>query len=179
LDKNKLLAYQPDYYKNSKVMENINNTNAIEIDLINDKLQDINSQLFVDTATYSLERWEKDLGLPIANNYNEDYRRSKIYSKKKGQYTITPTQIKNIANSFQNGNVDVIRDEANYKFFIKFTSVVGTPPNLNDLKNAIEELKPAHLIVEYLYSYLLIKDVNAMTINQLQATQLNKFAGGA
>ncbi len=48
-----------------------------------------------------------------------------------------------------------------------------------DLKNAVEQIKPAYILLEYLYSYLLIQDVNAMTINQLQSTPLNKFAGGA
>jgi uncharacterized protein YmfQ (DUF2313 family) len=154
LDKYTLLAYQPDYYKDSKVMDNINNANAIELNLVNDALQDVHDNFFLDTATTSLERWEKELGLPIANNYNTDYRRSKIYSKKKGQYTITPNQIKIIAESYENGEVDVIQDYANYSFTIKFVGKKGIPPNLDDLKDAIEELKPAHLAVVYEFTYL-------------------------
>ena len=38
---------------------------------------------------------------------------------------------------------------------------------------------PAHLILEYLYRYLLIKEVHeVMTLTEMDATVMNKFAGG-
>ena len=52
-------------------------------------------------------------------------------------------------------------------------------PNLEDLKSAIEEIKPAHLAVAYAFNYLLIRDIHdVMTMGQLGQTPLNKFAGG-
>lgn len=163
MDKNTLLAYQPDYYKDSKVMENINNANAIELNLIDVNLKDTYNQLFVDTANIYLERWEKELGLPIANAYDINYRRTKIYSKKKGQYTITPIQIKNIAESFENGEVEVIEHNSDYYFIIRFTSTKGIPQNLQDLKDAINELKPAHLGVEYEFTFTTWGEVKTIT----------------
>lgn len=155
MDKTTLLGYQPDYYKDSKVMDNINNANATELNLLNTAIINVYNNGFVDTAdSDTLARLENELGLPIANNYNIDYRRTKIYSKKKGQGTITPIQIENIAESFENGNVDVIQNYSNYSFTIKFVGSKGVPPNLDDLKNIIEELKPAHLNAVYEFTYL-------------------------
>ncbi|MMZ67964.1 hypothetical protein D1872_306060 [compost metagenome] len=56
---------------------------------------------------------------------------------------------------------------------------VGIPPNLDDLKEVIEEIKPAHMKVEYEFSYLLIRDIDGvMTLDQLDQVPLLKFAGG-
>ncbi|MNN78327.1 hypothetical protein D3C81_1948730 [compost metagenome] len=56
---------------------------------------------------------------------------------------------------------------------------VGIPPNLDDLKAVIEEIKPAHMKVEYEFSYLLIRDIDGvMTLDQLEQEPLLNFAGG-
>ncbi|MNE88949.1 hypothetical protein D3C80_1863070 [compost metagenome] len=56
---------------------------------------------------------------------------------------------------------------------------VGIPPNLDDLKAVIEEIKPAHMQVEYEFSYLLIRDIDGvMTLDQLEQEPLLNFAGG-
>ena len=55
----------------------------------------------------------------------------------------------------------------------------GIPAGINDLKAALERHVPAHLILEYLYRYLLIKEVHeVMTLTEMDATVMNKFAGG-
>jgi len=154
LSKEILLSYQPDYYNTSKVMEQINGTNAIELDLLNLSIKDTSNQMLINTATTSLSRWEKVLGLDNANNYNTDYRRTRILSKLKGQGTFTISFLKNIASSFENSDVEVIEDNSNYCFKVKFINMKGVPPNLDDLKAIIEELKPAHLGVNYIFTFL-------------------------
>lgn len=153
ISKEILLSYQPDYYKNSEVMENINTVNSKELNMLNDNINTTGNQMFVDTATTALSRWEKVLALQIANNYNTDYRRIRIITKLKGQGTTTLAMIKNLASSFNNGEIDVIEDNANYAFLIKFISIRGIPNNIEDLKNAIEEIKPAHLSVKFLFNF--------------------------
>lgn len=154
MDKTTLFSYQPDYYKNSKVMDNINKTNVNELNLINDKLNDIKNQMFIDTVTTALDRWEYEFGLPVVNNYNLDYRRTRIYSKKRGQGTFTVKFLKNLAESFENAEVDVIENNSNYCFEIKFIGIKGIPPNIEDLKSIIEQLKPAHLGVNYIFTFI-------------------------
>lgn len=148
-----LLSYQPAYYQDSIVINNINNTNAIELNSLNTKIENVLNQFFANTADTSLERWEKDLGLEVINNYDTSYRRSKILSRLRGKGTTTIAMIKNVAESFQNGEVNVIEDNANYSFTIKFVGIKGIPPNIEDVYKSIEEIKPAHLAVNYEFRY--------------------------
>jgi len=167
LDKNTLLGYMPKYYKTSKVIENINNANAIELNNFNTKLDSTLNQFFIDTADFSLENWEKEFGIKINKNLDIEFRKTKIKAKLRGQGTVTVTLIKNVAASFSNGSVDVIEDNANYQFTIKFISTLGIPPNMSDLQNAIENIKPAHLKALYSFTYNTYNSLSTMTHDTL------------
>ncbi len=143
----------PDYYRTSKVIDNLNNANSIELNNFCKKLDDVFNQFFINTADYSLERWEKELGLVVDNSYNTEFRRSRIMSKIRGQGTVTIDLIKRVSESYANGEVTVIENNPDYSFTIKFVGLKGIPPNLDDLKKAIEDIKPAHLAVIYDFTY--------------------------
>lgn len=179
MDKNTLLAYQPDYYKTSKVMEQINTANSAELTILNNRVTTEYNNMYPDTAdSNTLSRFEKDNGLTVLPDYDTSYRRSRIYSRMIGQGKFTKEIIETMAKNFNYGDVTVTLDLANFKFTIKFISKVGIPANIDDLKEAIEEIKPAYLEAKYEYSYLLIKDVNTMKLSELNSTVLNKFAMG-
>lgn len=167
MDKTTLFSYMPKYYRTSKVIDNLNNSNSIELNNFYKKLDDVLNQFFLDTADYTLDRWEKELGLEINNNLSTEFRRSRIKSKLRGQGTITVKLIKNVAESFSNGEVDVIEDNPNYSFTVKFVGTKGVPPNIADLQKAIEEIKPAHLAVKYEFVYTLWNEVKAITWGQV------------
>lgn len=62
---------------------------------------------------------------------------------------------------------------------LKFISDIGVPANIDDLKNAIVRAVPAHIYVDYAYRHLLIREIHGvMTLAEIEATPLNKFAGG-
>lgn len=143
----------PTYYKTSKIIDNLNNANAIELDNFDKKLNSILDQFFISTADFTLERWEKELGIKVDNSYNVEFRRSVILSKIRGQGTVTIDLIKNVSESFANGEVNVIENNTAYSFTVKFIGSKGVPPNLDDLKKAIEDIKPAHLAVVYEFTY--------------------------
>lgn len=163
MDKATLFSYMPRYYKNSKAIDNINTANSYELTLFKEELNNTLNQFFVDTADFTLERWESELGLVINGELDLDIRKSKIKSKLRGQGTITIKLIKNVAESFANGQVDVIENNADYSFTIKFISTRGIPPNLQDLKNSIEQIKPAHLAVKYEFTYTTWGEVKSLT----------------
>ena len=56
-----------------------------------------------------------------------------------------------IANSWRNGNVTVLFTDAVIN--IIFVSIVGIPYNIETLKFAIEEAKPAHLPIKFKIIY--------------------------
>jgi uncharacterized protein YmfQ (DUF2313 family) len=153
----------PEYYKASKVIDNLNNANALELDGFDTKLNNVLDQFFIDTSDFTLERWEKEFGIQVNNSYDIEFRRTRITSKLRGQGTITVNLIKNVSESFSNGEVDVIEDNPSYSFTVKFIGVRGIPPNLDDLKTAIENIKPAHLTVLYEFTYTLWEEVKNIT----------------
>lgn len=59
---------------------------------------------------------------------------------------------------------------------IRFIASVGTPPNLLDFQNAIDNIVHAHIGITYVFKYFTINDVHGMTIAQLNATELSNFS---
>ena len=114
---------------------------------------------FVLLSDYTISRHESDVGLPVDEEIDIETRRSRILSRLRGTGTVTKTMIKNVANSFVNGEIEVIEYADKYMFAIKFISKKGVPYNLNDIKSVIEEIKPAHLALEIIFTYRLWQDV--------------------
>lgn len=163
MDKETLLSYMPEYYRTSQVIDNLNNAYALELDDFDKKLDSIMNQFFLDTADMSLGRWEKELGLEVNENYDIEFRKSRIRSKLRGQGTITVGLIKSVSESFSNGEVDVTENNPVYSFSVKFVGTRGIPPNLDDLKAAIENIKPAHLVVVYEFTYTTWDEIKGIT----------------
>lgn len=157
------MNYLPNYYKTSEVMTELTNAEDSELVLFKSKLENTLNQFFVDMADTSLERWEKELGIPVNNSKPIEYRRSVIKSKLRGQGTVTVNLIKNVSESYSNGEVDVIEDSTNYSFTIKFVGTKGIPPNMDDLERTIEEIKPAHLGYSFEYTYNTIEYISGFT----------------
>lgn len=167
----------PPHLSGSAVIQAIMTGEGAEFDTLRANIDDIKAQLSVDTATWGLDIYEKELG--IKTDYSKSYadRRAVVKSKMRGSGKVDRTLIKLVADAYTNGDVVISFDG---HIIVKFTSVRGIPPNINDLQGVIEEIKPAHIAVRYEFSYLLIKDIdNVMTINELQNLTLDKFAGGA
>lgn len=143
-------------------------------------LYSFGDQLSAGTATWGLCAWERALGIPVDVSKSDTERRSLIMSKLRGVGTVTADMIANIAQSFVEGEVTVREVPERASIVVKFVGELGIPSGIELVKAAIDEIKPAHLAVEYEYSYLLIRDVHhAMTINELNSTPLYKFAGGS
>lgn len=117
-------------------------------------IKDVLNQCFVDTATWGLKYWEQYLEIPVNESKPVSYRRSVIKAKLRGAGTTTKAKVQETAESFENGDVEVSVVPAENKVRIKFTGIYGTPPNINDFDKAINQIIPAHLLVEYLYTYL-------------------------
>lgn len=61
--------------------------------------------------------------------------------------------IKNVSEAYVNGLVDVVEYNSEYRFEIVMMSTIGIPPNMEDLKATIDEIKPAHLDYEIIIRY--------------------------
>lgn len=160
--------------RDSKVFQEIYRVQGIEIDILDSSIRELDEQLNIDKATWSLPIYEKELGISIDSNKNIDERRSVIKSKWRGTGKLDDEMIKRVVDSFTGGEVEILFDG---RIIVQFTGSYGTPPNMEDVFSAVDDIKPAHLAVLYYYMYLFIKDIhNKMTIEELEKTKLDKFA---
>jgi uncharacterized protein YmfQ (DUF2313 family) len=158
-----LSNYAPSFLASGDIFKKIYENQQAEIDSLNLDIKDLINQLFVNTATWGLSIWEEEFNIKINTFDSYEIRRSRIIAKKKGQGTFTKAFVKNLAESFENGIVEVIEHNEDYYFTIKFTGTKGIPPNLQDLKDVINELKPAHLGVEYEFTFTTWGEVKTIT----------------
>jgi hypothetical protein len=171
-----LIEYLPLIMRKSKVIQEIYNVAEQKFTVLDTSLEDIKRQLNIDTATWGLVIYEKDLKIKTDLNKPLNERRAVIKSRLRGSGKIGQLQIKLVADSYTNGNVLV---SFNGHIVVKFTSVRGIPSNLDDLKVVLEDVRPAHLRIDYEFSYVLIKEINnVLTLNQVEQVTLDNFAGG-
>lgn len=174
-----LFSYLPTYYESSRVMRADMNTKGTEMDSLFKTLDEILQQFFVQTATWGLDRWEYELGIQSDQRKPIEQRRALIESKLRGSGKFSGRLVKNVAEAYDGGKVNVTFQPQEWSFTVEFIDTVGIPPNLDDLKAVIDEIKPAHMKVEYEFNYLLIRDIHdVLTLNQMEQVRLLKFAGG-
>lgn len=110
--------------------------------------------------------WDQLDVAPFVTKSDAD-RRSAIIAKIRGQGVVTKEFLKNLIESFTNGEVDIIEDPHHYTVTIKFVSTVGIPTNFNTLKQIVREILPAHYAVEYQNEYTLWGDLRVTTWGNL------------
>ncbi len=156
-----MLTYLPRYYETSRVMRTLLEAEGLELDKLRLALDETLNQFFVNTATWGLDRWEEELGLPVTPDQPEAERRDKIVSRLRGYGTATIAVVKQVAESYDKGAIDVVEDHAAYTITVHFVDTIGVPPNLDDLKGAVRAVVPAHLDILYEFNYFLWQELDS------------------
>lgn len=146
----RLLEYLPIYERSSIVFQEILNSEQMEFDRLGLNIEDLEKQFFIDTATWGLAIYEKELKLPIRPKKNLEERRSLIKSKMRGMGKVDLAMIKSIIEAYTRSTADIIFDG---RINIKFTNEGTITLNISDMFNAIEEIKPAHLDYDITLNY--------------------------
>lgn len=159
----RLKDYLPDRLV-SPAVEDFEDAFQPQLDAIADLFAGISeNELFAATAEKWLPLWEAAFGIPTEPDKSLSDRRSRLMSKLRGASTTTKEQIRQVVASFANSDCEIIEDPANYSFTVKFVGTVGIPPNIADVKAAVEEIKPAHLAYALLYLFYCWQDYAAQT----------------
>jgi len=171
----------PKYYRDIVEIEELQNAIDLQLDELDIMSNEVLKQFFIYTATWSLPIWERIFGLTVGDTTsNIKERRENIISKLRSYGTTTKEMIARVAKAFTNGEIEVIEDNPNYSFTIKFTSIVGIPDNLENFKKVVATIKPAHLnfSIEFRYNthnqvaYLLHNSLKLKTHKQIYDTRL-------
>ena len=149
----------PGYYRKSKVMNDLIHSIENEFERLKSETTLTENQFFVILSDRDIKNHEEDVGLISDTSADIETRRGRVLSKLRGTGTVTKTMMKNVAASFVNGDIEIIEYPSEYCFAVKFTSKTGVPYNIADIQAMIEEIKPAHLAVEYIFTYRLWQDI--------------------
>lgn len=148
-----LSKYVPQFIYNERTLHKIYKSQEEQLAVALWQSNDLLNQGFIDTATWSLSDLEEEYGIKTNLNISYEERREVLKAKKRGQGTCTIEMIKNVCEAFSGGEVNVIENSGPYKFTIQFVGVKGIPRNMHLLINTINEIKPAHLIYDFKYTY--------------------------
>lgn len=133
-----------------------------EFALLDNEMAELESNMSLSGTTASqIGRREAWFGVKSDPTKPLSDRRAVLIAKLRGQGVTTPEFIRNVAASFQYGEVSVDDATKPYVVNIIFESVLGVPPNMEDFIRALEEVKPAHIVFNYTYKYNTWNDLEA------------------
>lgn len=155
------------FMRKSKVYGKMFEAESIQYESRDVVIEDLQQQLSVDTATWALPIYETELGITVEVSKPYSERRAVIKSKMRGTGQVDATLIKLVTDSWTNGDVDI--SFADSTLTITFTSLIGIPENIDDVEIAIEEIKPAHLAVIYIFLYNTYEVLSQFTHAELSA----------
>lgn len=174
-----MMDYLPGYYAYNTVMAGLAEARGAEFDLLAQALAETLQQFYARTATWSLDEWEDELGITNGSGtLTDSERQDRIVAKLTGIGTATLKLIKKTAESYNNGTIVVIQDYSAYKVTIRFVSNKGIPSNINDLKAILRDITPAHLGVEYEFTFVTWSEVAAMTWNIVKTKTWDELLNG-
>ena len=133
-------------------------------------------QLTIDTATWGLKYWEQTYGVTPQIIDTVEERRGRVKAKMRSPQTVTAAMLENLTDSYINGQSVVTELPRQHKVQIQFNGDYGIPSNLESLTAALLEVLPSHVMYEYLYRYLLVREVHGMVISTLQTHTIDEFA---
>ncbi len=157
-----LMQYLPPIYSGIKEMEELQNILGYNTGETLYYSKDTLNQFTITTATRELDRWEKVFGLTTDKSKSYERRREILLAKLRGSGTTTKEMIKNVAIAFSGGEVAILEYPEEYRFVVQFIGVRGIPQNMTGLIAALDEIKPAHLVYSFKYTYTAWKQL-AMT----------------
>ena len=161
--------YLPKHVYKTNVFGQILDSEQEEIDLLNNNLVDLLNNTQIETATWQLKYLERIYGITIDESDTLENRRARIIAKKRStEVEFNNENVKNICRSFSGGEVEIHPHLEEDYFVIEFVSTMGIPPKIEDLYNLIEEIKPAHLGVEYKFKYNTVYDLRQFTVKEIQ-----------
>lgn len=159
-----MISYLPWYERSSRVFIEILRAYDKEFRKIEQELEVVERNTFIDTAIELLHIYERDLGIQARDDLQYDQRREQISSRYRAAFDQTTEEtIKNVAVAFSNGDVEVNKTDTPGVYEIKFVGTKGIPDNLDGLKEALNIIIPAHLALTYTFTYNVWDFVSKLT----------------
>ena len=132
---------------------------------VNTIIQALHDNFFFDTLdVYGCEYFEKLLNVPLKPGDSLENRRAKIQAKWLSNHHNSIALIQIVCDCWRNSEVEA--DFIGGKIVITFLRKYGVPADINSLKEAINEIKPAHIPYVCKYKYPVFR-VNCARVNKV------------
>lgn len=161
-------------YEISKVSRNKHLKDVItacenEVGLSHNEFLGIDSCIMTLTNETNIDEWEKWFELSFEPTWTLKDRIDRLIYTFNSRGFFTPKFLKEQAKIFTNGEIEIFEDFSKYHFTIQFTSIIGTPPNLDNFKKMVNVNKPVHLTFDIKFRYRIWKELENYTWKQLEA----------
>lgn len=163
-----LARYAPPFLAEICEIAEIYRTQGYEVGRLQHDLADLIDQCYIVTATWGLARWEQMLGVATNMSLTYEQRREILMAKLRGQGATTRKMIEDTAAAFSGGEVQVIEDNPNHLFVVRFVGIKGIPRNMQAFISTLEDIKPAHLAYRFEYRYTTWKEVKPYNWGQVK-----------
>ncbi|MED4399764.1 putative phage tail protein [Metabacillus fastidiosus] len=142
--KQRMIDTLPSYYNESPEVDAIKEANAIEIERKRTEARDLLDQFFVNTAVWGLNDWERVLALSPMPHSSLEFRRQRILAKLNGTAPATAKYLTDLVNVYvKNKDARIVEYNSEYRFEAEIP--LKSDINTDDIRQAVEEVKPAHL----------------------------------
>ena len=146
----KLIDKLPFFYEECPKTNTIQDGLSSEINNLYSKVEGTIDQLYVNSATWALNEWEKFADIKKTEGTIEQ-RRARVASKLKAKGTTTLEVMKSLCKSYSE-DIRVTEIYNEYKILLELIATkeddIPKTYNFSDMNEAIWEIKPAHLAHE-------------------------------
>lgn len=139
----------PHYYLRSEVVKELYRVIQLLLDKLSADAAAQDKRLFI-TTTDDFTLHEKDVGLPdiVADN---ETKRARVLARIQGNNMLTKAELERLIHIYDKTGCTVTEDFAHYTIHIEFSGRTGVPYNFDEIKSAVDEVKPAHIKIEYVF----------------------------
>ena len=179
---NELTQYVPKrYWDNDEVQKLIYEKLSKRLNWLEGIFEEIVNNAYIkDMDDESLSKLEKEFKIKPDGELTLEDRKDFLLSILRGIGVTNVEKLKNIAKTYECGDIEVIQNYSSYSIIIKFVSILGIPKRLNDLKKAIEKVVPCHLGISYEFKYNTLNDLTPYTLQEfvIKGLTLDDLASG-
>lgn len=123
-DKVDILRHLPEFLRKDGQFKETNDADSDEHDKMRLALQDLLDQLFVESATWGLSRWEELLAIKNANEKSNEERRKEIIRRLQKPESVTVEFLERLINLYtKDGSGTVIQHPEDYSVDMRFNAV--------------------------------------------------------
>lgn len=145
----------PKFVSQMQEMAELFHAEQPELDRMKSDLEDIVKQFYAKTATFSLGRWEKDLGLSADSSLTTEQRRARIIAKMNMRTPATVKMLENLVLQILDADRVFIKEyPSDYSFVVYVEKEYLI--ELGIAEDAVYYARPAHL--DYRFIQVLIRN---------------------